>query len=75
MRRPPPVCAAPWRSSLILLKPTTHLGTVLSRLEQLDAAEASLRRALSIEPESAEILHDLATDSSVTSASPRKQCS
>ncbi|MGO9989534.1 MAG: methyltransferase domain-containing protein, partial [Steroidobacteraceae bacterium] len=36
------------------------LGSVLSSLEQLDAAEASLRRALSLEPESAEILYDLA---------------
>lgn len=36
------------------------LGIVLSSLGQLDAAEASLRRALSIEPESADILYDLA---------------
>ena len=32
------------------------LGTVLSSLERLDAAEVSLRRALSIEPDSAAIL-------------------
>lgn len=37
-----------------------HLGVLQGELQQLDAAEASLRRALSIEPESAEILHDLA---------------
>jgi tetratricopeptide (TPR) repeat protein/2-polyprenyl-3-methyl-5-hydroxy-6-metoxy-1,4-benzoquinol methylase len=36
------------------------LGTVLSDLEQLDAAEASLRRALSLEPESAVVLYELA---------------
>jgi tetratricopeptide (TPR) repeat protein/2-polyprenyl-3-methyl-5-hydroxy-6-metoxy-1,4-benzoquinol methylase len=36
------------------------LGTVLSFLEQLGAAERSFRRALSIEPESPEILYDLA---------------
>ena len=36
------------------------LGTVLRSLEQLDAAEASLRRALSIEPKSDQILCDLA---------------
>jgi tetratricopeptide (TPR) repeat protein/SAM-dependent methyltransferase len=35
------------------------LGLVLSRLEQLDAAEASLRHALSLNPESADILSDL----------------
>jgi tetratricopeptide (TPR) repeat protein/2-polyprenyl-3-methyl-5-hydroxy-6-metoxy-1,4-benzoquinol methylase len=35
------------------------LGLVLSRLEQLDAAEASLRDALSLNPESADILSDL----------------
>ena len=42
------------------------LGIVLSSLGQLDAAEASLRRALSIEPESADILYDLAMVLSVT---------
>jgi tetratricopeptide (TPR) repeat protein/2-polyprenyl-3-methyl-5-hydroxy-6-metoxy-1,4-benzoquinol methylase len=36
------------------------LGLLFSRLEQLDAAEASLRRALSIEPTSDQILYDLA---------------
>jgi tetratricopeptide (TPR) repeat protein/2-polyprenyl-3-methyl-5-hydroxy-6-metoxy-1,4-benzoquinol methylase len=36
------------------------LGIVLSSLGQLDAAEASLRRALSIEPASDDILYDLA---------------
>ncbi len=35
------------------------LGLVLNRLEQLDAAEASLRQALSINPQSADILSDL----------------
>jgi tetratricopeptide (TPR) repeat protein/2-polyprenyl-3-methyl-5-hydroxy-6-metoxy-1,4-benzoquinol methylase len=35
------------------------LGLVLNRLEQLDAAEASLRHALSLSPESADILSDL----------------
>jgi tetratricopeptide (TPR) repeat protein/2-polyprenyl-3-methyl-5-hydroxy-6-metoxy-1,4-benzoquinol methylase len=35
------------------------LGLVLNRLEQLDAAEASLRHALSLNPESADILSDL----------------
>ena len=37
-------------------KPTTPLGTVLSFLEQLGAAETSLRRALAIDPQSPEIL-------------------
>jgi tetratricopeptide (TPR) repeat protein/2-polyprenyl-3-methyl-5-hydroxy-6-metoxy-1,4-benzoquinol methylase len=36
------------------------LGIVQSYLGQLDAAEASLRRAFAIEPASADILHDLA---------------
>jgi tetratricopeptide (TPR) repeat protein/2-polyprenyl-3-methyl-5-hydroxy-6-metoxy-1,4-benzoquinol methylase len=36
-----------------------NLGSVLTNLEQLGAAEASLRRALAIEPESSEILYDL----------------
>jgi tetratricopeptide (TPR) repeat protein/2-polyprenyl-3-methyl-5-hydroxy-6-metoxy-1,4-benzoquinol methylase len=36
------------------------LGMALSSLEQLDAAEASLRRALAIEPNSVDILYDLA---------------
>ena len=36
------------------------LGIALSNLEELDAAEASLRRGLAIEPESEEILYDLA---------------
>jgi tetratricopeptide (TPR) repeat protein/SAM-dependent methyltransferase len=35
------------------------LGLVLNRLEQLDAAEASLRHALSLNPKSADILSDL----------------
>jgi tetratricopeptide (TPR) repeat protein/2-polyprenyl-3-methyl-5-hydroxy-6-metoxy-1,4-benzoquinol methylase len=35
------------------------LGLVLNRLEQLDAAEASLRHALSLNPESTDILNDL----------------
>jgi 2-polyprenyl-3-methyl-5-hydroxy-6-metoxy-1,4-benzoquinol methylase len=35
------------------------LGIALGKLEELDAAEASLRRALAIEPESEEILYDL----------------
>ncbi len=40
----------------------THhtLGVVLSNLQQFDAAEASFRRAFSLEPESQAILYDLA---------------
>jgi len=36
------------------------LGIALNHLEQFDAAEASLRRAFAIEPESPDILYDLA---------------
>jgi tetratricopeptide (TPR) repeat protein/protein-L-isoaspartate O-methyltransferase len=36
------------------------LGIVLSYLGQVDAAEASLRRAFAVEPASVDILHDLA---------------
>ena len=59
MTRPQIVCAAPWRSYPALAQAHHLLGLVLNRLEQLDAAEASLRHALSINPESADILSDL----------------
>lgn len=56
MKKPSSVCTPPSNSIPILLKP---LGIALSKLEELDAAEASHRRALAIEPESEEILYDL----------------